>query len=284
MDSSALASAESWLSVIAIAKLVAAFLVAAGVAIEFGGDWVARPYERIVKGAGEARLAGLSAEAADATKAAAIANENPASANERAAVLMKENLELERALAPRNIEIVGLAGAVRTLPRVPLFISSLDREEPKEIASDFVNAFLAIGFADTPVWSVTLLPPAQWYPDGISIKYAKPEWPAVTDDSVEKVAVAICEHLKSQSILASAGYLIKGRTSFKSDWPPAAPDNAVVIWIGRKPSHFWQNKRLEEKGFRTTPEMGFCTTEEFFEHAREQSQQHAKPPPPATEK
>ncbi|HWN78707.1 MAG TPA: hypothetical protein VNN81_12690 [Bradyrhizobium sp.] len=62
MDASALASAESWLSAIAAAKLVAAFLVAAGVAIEFGGEWAARPFERTVKEAREAQLASLNAE------------------------------------------------------------------------------------------------------------------------------------------------------------------------------------------------------------------------------
>ena len=63
MADSALSSAESWLSIIATAKLVAAFLVAAGVVIEFGGDWLARPFERTVNTARETRMATLSAEA-----------------------------------------------------------------------------------------------------------------------------------------------------------------------------------------------------------------------------
>src|SRR5947199_6631390 len=97
MDASALASAEAWLSSIAIAKLVAAALVAAGVAIEFGGEWLSRPFERVVKEIREAEVARLSAEAetargeiASATKAAATANERAANANERAANLEKE--------------------------------------------------------------------------------------------------------------------------------------------------------------------------------------------------
>jgi len=66
MDASALASAESWLSVLAIAKLIAAALVAAGVAIEFGSDWVARPYERVVKEARDKETAQLRDRTAQA--------------------------------------------------------------------------------------------------------------------------------------------------------------------------------------------------------------------------
>jgi hypothetical protein len=104
MDSSALSNAESWLSVIAVAKLVAAFLVVAGVAVEFGGDWVARPFEKIVREAREAELATLNqktvrlsseaemarASIADASRNAAVANEKAAYANVRAANLEKE--------------------------------------------------------------------------------------------------------------------------------------------------------------------------------------------------
>ncbi len=66
MESSALASAESWLSFIAVAKLVAAFLVAAGVVIEFGGDWLARPYENVVKEAREAQAKDAEQKIAEA--------------------------------------------------------------------------------------------------------------------------------------------------------------------------------------------------------------------------
>src|ERR1700732_2590287 len=110
MDASALASAESWLSAIAIAKLVAAFLVATGVAIEFGGDWVARPFERTVRVAREAEVASLnaetirlSAEAEAARGEIAKANENAAAAKERTANLERENLEMRQKMAGRRI-------------------------------------------------------------------------------------------------------------------------------------------------------------------------------------
>lgn len=69
MDTSALASAESWLSAIAMAKLIAAALVAAGVAIEFGAEWAARPFERIVKEARETETDAARKEIARANAA-----------------------------------------------------------------------------------------------------------------------------------------------------------------------------------------------------------------------
>jgi hypothetical protein len=89
MDASALASAESWLSAIAVAKLVAAALVAIGVAIEFAGEWVARPFERVVAEARRQQIAALNAQTAKA--------------NKRAEELQRENLEIRQKVAGRRI-------------------------------------------------------------------------------------------------------------------------------------------------------------------------------------
>ena len=90
MDASDLASAEYWLSWIATAKLVAAFLVAAGVVIEFGGDWLARPYERVVNNARESRMAALATDAERARSEIAKANATAAEANKQTARLEQE--------------------------------------------------------------------------------------------------------------------------------------------------------------------------------------------------
>src|SRR5436853_6241882 len=63
MDASALESAEFWLSWIGPAKLVAAALVAAGVVMEFGSEFLSRPFEATVKQARELQLATLEKEA-----------------------------------------------------------------------------------------------------------------------------------------------------------------------------------------------------------------------------
>jgi hypothetical protein len=57
MDTSALANAEFWLSWITFGKLVATALVAIGVAMEFGGDWLAAANERAAVAERETALA-----------------------------------------------------------------------------------------------------------------------------------------------------------------------------------------------------------------------------------
>jgi hypothetical protein len=107
MDASALANAESWLSIIGTAKLVAAFLVAIGVAIEFGGDWVAKPFEKVIEDARKLEFAELHKQSDDAkletarlSKEAETARSGIADANARA---LEARLELERFKAPRTI-------------------------------------------------------------------------------------------------------------------------------------------------------------------------------------
>jgi len=115
MDASALASEEYWLSWIATAKLAAAFLVAIGVAMEFGSEWASRPFDATVKHAREVQVVALETaaetargEIAEATKAAATANERAAGANERAA-----NLEKEAAAANERAAAIMRATAWR---------------------------------------------------------------------------------------------------------------------------------------------------------------------------
>ena len=119
MDASAVSSAESWLSVIATAKLIGAFLVAAGVVIEFGGDWIAAPYERTVKEARELELARLTAEAE--TAKASIAD---AQARQKSAEL--DLRRLKELAGPREINgakflatLEGKAGAAVVIEYAP---------------------------------------------------------------------------------------------------------------------------------------------------------------------
>lgn len=110
MDKSALINAEYWLSVIAAAKLVAAFLVAIGVAIEFGGDWAARPFEKTISNAKEQQLAALRSETirlsadADSSRAQiANAQARAAEANQKAEEERLARVKIEKILEPRSM-------------------------------------------------------------------------------------------------------------------------------------------------------------------------------------
>jgi hypothetical protein len=216
------------------------------------------------------RAAGLEKQAADIS-------ERAAKAETEAANLMKENVELEREIAPRLIEQGGLLRAVSALPRVPIFVTSLDQEEPKQVAG-YLLGLRGIKLGDAPMWSVTLLPPENnWYPEGITVQYIDP-WRNSTDDSSEKVAEAICENIKSQEIKVNTRSVPPGWERI-GQWPPSAPDNAVVIRIGPKPIHFWENKLLRKKGMSDIPEYSFCTSEEVFEQGRQERLNRQRHPP-----
>ena len=116
MDSSALANASDWLTILWWAKLVAAGFVTLGVLMEFGGDWLSRPFEKTVEEARETEMAKLAADAksarAETAKTAvelekAKAQEARADANllheQRLTANESWRLEwLERAVKPRS--------------------------------------------------------------------------------------------------------------------------------------------------------------------------------------
>ena len=110
MDTSGLTNAESWLTILNVAKLVAAFLVAIGVAVEFGTDFIARPYENVVKEAKEVQLKSLEIEAslakvelAEAQTKIAQANLKASEAIQKAEAERKERLKLEGQIASRYL-------------------------------------------------------------------------------------------------------------------------------------------------------------------------------------
>jgi hypothetical protein len=182
-----------------------------------------------------------------------------------AANLTKENVELERALAPRMIDSSEFTRAVSQLPRLPILIQSIDSEEPKQLASAIAFWLRAVQYGDTPTWNVTTLPAVEHGVfDGIEIKYKTPFWDhSVTTDAAEKVAVEFCEALKSQGLAVSASPAMNAL-----QWVASAPAEAVVVRVGAKPSHFWENKRLRERGLPETAEPNWCTSAEFFEQTK----------------
>jgi hypothetical protein len=142
MDTSALASAESWLSTIAIAKLVAAFLVAAGVVIEFGSDWVARPFEATVKHAREVEVKALQIDL-EAAKADA------ARANERAADI--EKITAWRIIEPTTKELLkeALLEVPESVPHSVVFAYP-----PNDMESLYFTAQIASAFMDLKIWNL----------------------------------------------------------------------------------------------------------------------------------
>jgi hypothetical protein len=138
MDASALASAESWLSIIGSAKLAATFLVALGVAIEFGGDWISRPFERVVKEAREKEVVEL--------------RHDTATANERAA---NAELELAKLKAPRLLSAEQQAIFTRELRPFAgttfRIVTYTGLAEPLALSEQIAAALIAAGWTRQPI-------------------------------------------------------------------------------------------------------------------------------------
>ena len=90
MDKSEVDAALYWLSWINAGKIVATLLVALGVAGEFAGDFLAKPFNKTVEAARQEEIARL--------------NNDSANANARLAEASKATAELSRALAGERMQ------------------------------------------------------------------------------------------------------------------------------------------------------------------------------------
>ncbi len=241
-------------------------------------------------------LIGIRQRTDDLQKAGEIqrANTAAAAANTKAADLLAENVELERALAPRIIDQGALAQAVTALPRVPLLFSAVNREEPKEIAGFMQFAFAGINVGGAAAWQTGMLPPVDWSREGISLRYL--DRMNGTESDAKRLAIAICEQLKNQGVVANTspildpdrppGFPVRPKPNWSDDFPP----NAVLISVGVKPNHFWENKMLRQKGLQEWPATDFCTTDEASasfkadtdKKRRERTQQNPLPVSPTS--
>jgi hypothetical protein len=126
---------QKLISLIEYLQIVAAFVVAIGVAAEFGLSYWGRPIHRRIETAREAEIARLRTEAADAKATAATANEGTAKANERAQALEVEAAQQKERAARAELELQGIQQKIQ--PRrlsdaqKRALIESLRAAEPK---------------------------------------------------------------------------------------------------------------------------------------------------------
>jgi hypothetical protein len=191
-----------------------------------------------------------------------------ATANTKAAALLAENVQLEHELAPRNVNLVELINALKTLPRVPLFVSTVDDDEPKKAAGQFLN-FERVFFGPGKPWVATRRPLAPWQWDGVVVSYVNSEDGSRT--ASQNVAETICEGLNSQGIDAKTeGVRFTDGKTPTPGWDATLPENSVVIGVGRKPNLFWENKANRRLGMRDSDQPFTCTEAEAEAWVKEQ--------------
>jgi hypothetical protein len=165
LESPSLFNAEYWLSWIAFAKYGALFLLAIGATIEFGSEWISRPFEATAKHERELQSAGLERDLAKANAAAAAANERTAELQKETAIT-EERLLTERrstardrwhmetivnAVMPRQVVIApSLVTALNGLG--PINVAIVDKQEPRFFWGQIVQLFRQSGIMGRIIW------------------------------------------------------------------------------------------------------------------------------------
>jgi len=168
MDASALASAESWLYWIGIARLIATFLVAIGVAVEFGGEWASRPFEKVVAKAREAEFSRLNTELGNARAAIAKSEQETAKANEIAATARAEQERLKQLVIWRTLtdkQVDDAAAKLSAKKQTVLLQVVANDPEAMYFAGQLSRIFNKAGWEATP----SAVSWGDWLPLGLGI-------------------------------------------------------------------------------------------------------------------
>ena len=143
MNPSALTNAEYWISLIWYVKLFAAFLVALGVAMEFVGDWVSRPFEKTVELARSLEITRLSAEGESAKAQIADAQ----------ARALEAKLALEKFKSPRTLSAddkLRLTDIMKPFAGVPFNFAVQNSPEPINLVIEIGDCLTAAGLQWLP--------------------------------------------------------------------------------------------------------------------------------------
>jgi hypothetical protein len=246
MDSSAVASASYWLSVLWWVKIVAAGLVTLGVALEFGGDWVSRPFERKVEEAKEAELTKLSSDTAHA-------NLRAANAIEKAELLRRQNIELERMALPRRW-YGPLAPSMRGAPTGTSLFEIMETESKLSSFANKISAKLQFVVGDNEAanlasqikyglsiarWNVSNLSPEQsgipYVLDGVQL------WTSPEHGDAFNAAESLEQSLKLEGIQAEGPdrpihrYDLSGLLD--NDIRKSLRPDTIIILVGSKPGY-----------------------------------------------
>jgi hypothetical protein len=285
MDASALASAESWLSLIGTAKLIAAFLVALGVAIEFGGDWIAKPFEKTVSDARNLQLATLQKAADEARAGIANAQEETAKANKATEELRQKNLELEQAVAPRVLNevdpdgvLAGFAGQIVQIDAIPDF-------EAQRLAGGLGSLLKRVG------WDIRLPKPNNsWLgiTEGVRVEIclrAGKDPPDPNQSQRRAAAEALIDALKKQNIDAT----LAPRPTIPQEEDALRASGIIIesirVTVGSKPSRYFLEQRYpwmkeQREGFEQRKADSDRKFDEMKKRANEALERMGRPPLP----
>jgi hypothetical protein len=162
----------------------------------------------------------LSMEAESARAAIATAQEETAKANKATQELRQNNLVLEKAIAPRELEQLQASKALAQFSDIKFTIVSTPDPEARRTAAQI--RFL-LTLAGLKKFEGTLPSPPQYFPDGISIEWGQ-EQIVSPDRRSWNSMLALIEQLKASDVAARFGRRV----------PELAPAGLRIL-VGLKP-------------------------------------------------
>jgi hypothetical protein len=220
-------AATYWLGWIKFAKNIGAFLVAVGVAAEFLGDFVAKPFEDKIDAARNEELAKLNNETAKLSADAESSRAAIADANARA---MEAKLELARLTTPRTIspeQKEQIVNAIRPFSATPFDIFLQAEPEPLALMEQISEALVEAGWEWQGVPQIVAL-----------VRPGKPKVGLMTSTGIQvqidssKIADWERPILALANALATAG--LEGVAAQQVD-DGSVDATAVHVRIGKKP-------------------------------------------------
>jgi len=159
--------------------------------------------------------------------------------------LRRENLELQRAISPRILEISAPLFALRKYEGTEVRLSNADDPDAKILAGALMSALRGAGWIVSPA-AAAPPPPLS---EGVHIEYLGEAGPAhVLSAHREEIAEALKTELKKQDIEANV-----------RRWPQRTADNdgriippeGLAVHVGRRPQWFFLEKKFPQlKGVR----------------------------------
>jgi hypothetical protein len=236
-------------------NLMVSFLVVAGFFALLAGvsTWIVVKLQRTEIASSKDELERYKVDAGEKISAAeaagAKANEEAAKANKATEEIRRENLELEKAVAPRMLEQGQPARALKPFGPIDVKIIAVPDFETRRFSSYLV--FMLKGLAG---WSVEFLPDDGHTRDGIEIQFivrVGPDWTATEEqrkqeEKRKQVAATLCNELRKQEIETTVRQVPEMRSMPGLLWPAQVPHDSLIVRVGMRPMSYFLDRRFPQ--------------------------------------
>jgi hypothetical protein len=148
-----------------------------------------------------------------------------AKANKATEDIRAQNLELEAALTPRVFNQVTVNRAMKDTAPIPIFIVGLPDAEPRNLQNTIATVFDSFLH-----WPVTILPPTDAVPNGVSIRFMRQDGVDPFETPLARTANAIAQAMGEFGMEVSVSFNVVPRFVNAGVTP-----GALLFMVGANP-------------------------------------------------